>query len=285
MDEHLASRVSVGGFFTIEPFPCLIMDDVKKDVIAVDDTVTTLFDTTGGRQMETGPLGGIPNGPEMKAGIVEPIPEEKIQSLLSYVAQETIQGRKVSFYLVVSSRGLVSGHVTDAPQAEVDHYNRLFATALPEGAQAAEKKPDFRLETLETSLTSVGRTFQALENKLKTAVDLLEKQDLTGKQEQRIQSTWEARIRVEKLWLDKAERSTQNGRRHRQRAEGTVLSGTVCLRQKEAAAQSPSGKHAKRAAAPSEHQGKALLPFHLLESVKTVFPEAQPQRAACCAFP
>ena len=228
MDEHQTSRASVGGFFTIEPFPGLIMDPVSKEAYAVDDTVTTLFDTTGGRQMEMGPQGGIQNGLEMKAGMAGPVPDEKIQGLLarirgkpkntllasrpgllSYVAQDTIRGRKVSFYLVVSSRGLVSGHVTDAPQAELDHYNRLFATALPEGAQAAEKKPDPRLETLETNLASVDRTIQALEAKLKTAMDLLEKQDLTTKQEQSIQSTWEAKIRAEKLSLDKAEKEAR----------------------------------------------------------------------------
>ena len=152
MANNEGSRIKIGNFFTLIGRPGMLMEINTKEKIEEKDAVVTMFDTTGGRELEIGIWGltGLPDGLEITLIKLMDIPEEKINQLfltetknegftqlvsrsdLSVVAwNDEFEGEKIRLYYIVTRKGIFYGSVHEAPQLELTHYDQVLSSVLP----------------------------------------------------------------------------------------------------------------------------------------------------------
>lgn len=156
------SRISIGGFFTVEPTDALITANVQQDHYDIGDTITTLFDTTGGREVEMGLFGGIENGLKIKVNEYHNISDDDLRvtcegqrkegefQVLAYRPGILVlsrdyeqEGQWINGYLVITKKAMLSGYVLGRiPKAEKEHYDRIFASAAPVEKTTSARQED-----------------------------------------------------------------------------------------------------------------------------------------------
>ncbi len=153
-------RTTIGNFFTLIGTPGLVIANQKQETYKEGDSLATLFDTKGGRQMEMGFFGGIQNGLHLKASKLLTLTEEQVSRLTASLAEQDEEAdRKIlkneggvgvvrldmkkevgHGYIIVLPTGLFMGGIDEATTLEMSHYDQVMTSILPCGAAEAPKE-------------------------------------------------------------------------------------------------------------------------------------------------
>lgn len=153
-----------GGFFSVVPEDGLMVAMHQKTEYEEEDVVAELFNTGFGREVELGLFGGFQNGVEIslrkKADLtaeqIEQLSEKVSESMEILVKRDRLtvamkdteaEGIRARIFLFLTQRGLLNCGINldSMSSAEADSYRRMFATALPVGAEkpaADDSKPN-----------------------------------------------------------------------------------------------------------------------------------------------
>ncbi len=160
-----STRTKIGNYFTLLGTNGMVMANVEKEKYDEGDILVTLFDTTGGREMEMGFFGGIDNGLTIKVNQLGEADNDELKQMLkesqdrfgryefkillekpgifAFRYQQTIEGRLARAYIVITCRGIFSGTIIDAPSTELMHYDQVIGSAELVGStsQSYESMP------------------------------------------------------------------------------------------------------------------------------------------------
>ncbi len=247
MEKKNVSRLSIGGFFTMAPMNGLIMANVQKETFAKNDVVTTLFDTTGGRQMEMGFFGGIQHGMQIMVKGIQDLSNDDIKNIHEKVkdddkykvlavkpgilvtkTENDIDRKLIYVYYIFTNKAILFAFVDDAiPQAETEHYDRLFASAAPEASApdvetsksaSVPASPAPHKDTpnpsaggskkslLQRNIDAISNEIKAVSDNLQQAKDLLNEDITLNEKERTLKEQWNGKLQSEQQKLSKAEK-------------------------------------------------------------------------------
>lgn len=148
------TNIDFGGFFSVIPEDGLMVAMHQKTEYEEEDVVAELFNTGFGREVELGLFGGFQNGVEIslrkKADLtaeqIEQLSEKVSESMEILVKRDRLtvamkdteaEGIRARLFLFLTQRGLLNCGIDldSMSSAEADSYRRMFATALPVGAE------------------------------------------------------------------------------------------------------------------------------------------------------